>query len=503
MLKNHWRLISFLERAGDNLIIVLAFFLSYHARDPLLQISGYFSIRLPTAFLSLAEIENYFVLLGFSLPLYNSFLTLLGAYRSMRLSSFLSLLRIVGLASGLVFLCLGFLLYFLKLDLSRSFVAIFCVVSGVGLLLERLVILQLLRYFRIRGKNFRNVLIVGTGPAARKVYLEILQQQELGLRVVGFVAVEPEVQLAERRVAHGCDTAGLDRHSHVYDLPARVVATSDTFEAALKKFAVDEVLFTDVVEHFKVVKSLAEIAVEEGVRVTLAADIFSLEIFKSDISYFGSIPLIHYHPSPGGTDSSALIVKRAVDVVVSAVGLVVLSPLLLLTAIAIKCTSPGPIFFTQRRVGLNGRQFVLLKFRSMIVDAEEQLAQLLDRNEMTGPVFKMTHDPRVTTLGRYLRRYSIDELPQLFNVLRGDMSLVGPRPPLPDEVSLYLRKHRKRLSMRPGLTCTWQVSGRNSIPDFERWAELDLEYIDTWSLMNDLKLLIKTIPAVLSGAGAR
>jgi len=321
------------------------------------------------------------------------------------------------------------------------------------------------------------------------MYTEIVKQQELGLKVAGFIEVPRETKT--------------ELHTEIYDLPARIIADTNGFESILKKYAVDEVLFTDVIEFLPFIQNLAKIAVEEGVRVTLAADLFSLEIFHSDMSYFGETPLLHYHPSAGVSDSSAHAMKRLVDIVVSAGLLVFLSPLLLALAILVKLSGPGPVFFRQKRVGLNGRLFTLLKFRSMVLDAEKMLPELLKNNEMRGPVFKMKYDPRVTRVGRFLRRWSLDELPQLFNVLRGDMSLVGPRPPLPHEVSLYLRKHRKRLSMRPGLTCIWQVSGRNEIPDFEKWAELDLQYINNWSLKKDFELLLRTIPAILSGTGAR
>lgn len=523
MLKHHWRLISFLERIGDNLIVIGSFFLSYSYRDEIAHLLGTAGMPLPRTLLMLGPIEDYLIVLGLALPFFNAFISVLGGYKSMRLSSFWQLLHLCVLSTGLVLLCESSMLYLLKLDLSRSFVATFCVLSGIGIFIERIFVLRLLRYFRVKGLNFRNVLIVGTGPAARRVYTEILRQQELGLRVVGFIDVhrtddavpaseepplvlEPAIDGAltlDESLPHLAPTRGTSYSSAVFDLPVRVIATAEGFETALKRHAVDEVLFTDVVENFKVFKGLAHIAVEEGVKVTFAADLFSLEIFRSDVSYFGNIPLIHYHPSAGGADSVALLVKRMIDATISFVALLVLSPFLVAVALAIKITSPGPVFFTQRRVGLNGRHFTLLKFRSMVVGAEKLLPQLREQNEMTGPVFKLRDDPRVTTLGRFLRRYSIDELPQLINVLRGDMSLVGPRPPLPEEVSLYLRKHRKRLSMRPGLTCIWQVSGRNNIPDFERWAQLDLEYIDNWSLFTDLKLLMRTIPVVLSGAGAR
>jgi exopolysaccharide biosynthesis polyprenyl glycosylphosphotransferase len=239
---------------------------------------------------------------------------------------------------------------------------------------------------------------------------------------------------------------------------------------------------------------------EQGVRTTIAADLFSIGLVKSGISYFGGMPLIHFQTPPG--DSWELAVKRMIDIAVAAVALVVLSPLFLILAVGVK-TSPGEILFRQTRVGLNGRLFQMLKFRSMCVGAEAALQQLKERNEMQGPAFKMKDDPRITPFGRFMRRFSLDELPQLWNVLIGDMSLVGPRPPIPGEVGLYERRSRRRLSMRPGLTCTWQVSGRNEIKDFESWVKLDLHYIDNWSLMGDLVLLLRTIPAVLLGTGAR
>jgi exopolysaccharide biosynthesis polyprenyl glycosylphosphotransferase len=189
------------------------------------------------------------------------------------------------------------------------------------------------------------------------------------------------------------------------------------------------------------------------------------------------------------------------DILLSGVLLILLSPLFLLVTLLIKVTSRGTVFFAQRRVGYNGRQFSCLKFRTMVENAEERKKELLYLNEMTGPVFKIKNDPRVTPFGRWLRKLSIDELPQLINVLWGDMSLVGPRPPVPSEVDQYHLNDRRRLSMKPGITCLWQVSGRNRIP-FEKWMELDRQYIDRWSLALDLKILVKTIPAVLRGSGA-
>ena len=196
-----------------------------------------------------------------------------------------------------------------------------------------------------------------------------------------------------------------------------------------------------------------------------------------------------------------LAIKRTIDVAASAALLVVLAPVIAVAALLVRATSPGPIFFRQARCGLYGRHFRVLKLRTMCADAEERQADLQCRNELDGPVFKLREDPRVTPVGRFLRRFSIDELPQLWNVLKGEMSLVGPRPPMIGEVTHYDPSDRRRLSMRPGITCIWQVSGRNLI-GFDEWVKLDLEYIDNWSLTLDIVLLLQTVPAALSGRGA-
>jgi exopolysaccharide biosynthesis polyprenyl glycosylphosphotransferase len=201
------------------------------------------------------------------------------------------------------------------------------------------------------------------------------------------------------------------------------------------------------------------------------------------------------------TSQGRLLIKRVMDIVGSFVGLVLAAPVLIATVIAIKVTSPGPVFFTQVRAGRHGRKFTMYKFRSMVVDAEALRAKLEHLNEMNGPVFKIKHDPRITAVGRFIRATSIDELPQLFNVLLGDMSLVGPRPPLPSEVCQYEAWQRRRLSVKPGLTGLWQVSGRNQV-DFEQWMALDLQYIDNWSLWLDVVILLRTVPAVVRGSGA-
>lgn len=491
-------MVSRVERVTDNLIVVAAFFVTYHWRDFFLSLLREVFGSLPETVGALGPMSDYLIVLGVSLPLYNAFLSALGGYRSMRFASALRLGRITLFSSVLVFFSVGSFLYLLKLDLSRSFVGLYCINCFLALMVERYAVWRILRALRLRGKNFRNILIVGTGPSARSLAQEILSQPELGVKVAGFVSLDGQVEVREARVA-GDSGAMLYRRGH-RQLPDRVVATRHSFESALKRYTIDEVFISDAGEDFVATKELARIAVEEGVQVTLAADFFSLNIRKSDFSSFAGIPLIHYSATSAGAE--ALFFKRLLDVLISSAMLVILMPLFLLIALAVKLGSPGPVLFRQKRMGLNGRLFTLLKFRSMVEEAEGMLNSLQDRNEMEGPAFKMSCDPRVTGLGRFLRKYSLDELPQLWNVLVGEMSLVGPRPPLPDEVSLYVRKHRRRLSMRPGMTCIWQVSGRSSNTSFEKWAEQDLEYIDNWSLLFDLKLLLKTIPAVILARGA-
>ena len=219
----------------------------------------------------------------------------------------------------------------------------------------------------------------------------------------------------------------------------------------------------------------------------------------SRVDYLEDIPLFIF--SLGPKNEFALMIKRLIDIVMSFLLLIILALPMLIIAILVKKTTEGPALFKQKRMGVNGRRFIVYKFRTMRSDAKQRKVEHTLKNIMKGPAFKMKDDPRITPIGWFLRKYSLDELPQLWNVFIGHMSLVGARPPLPTEVSLYQGWQRRRLSMRPGLTCIWQISGRNKITDFNEWAKLDLQYIDTWSLMLDFIILLKTIPTVLKGTG--
>ena len=240
----------------------------------------------------------------------------------------------------------------------------------------------------------------------------------------------------------------------------------------------------------------------EGVEVWLVADFFSTQISRTSLDELLGRPLLIFRTTPEA--SWRIVVKQVMDLLGAAVFLLCFSWVFLLIALLLKCTSPGPILFRQQRSGLNGRPFTIFKFRTMVTNAEQFKHELSAMNEMTGPVFKVTNDPRITPTGKFLRKWSLDELPQIFNVLRGEMSLVGPRPlPIYEVEQFASTAQRRRLSMKPGLTCLWQISGRNKIKSFDEWVQLDLRYIDNWSLMLDLEILLKTIPIVLLGFGAR
>jgi len=240
---------------------------------------------------------------------------------------------------------------------------------------------------------------------------------------------------------------------------------------------------------------------EQGIIVRSLLEVFIPELTESKIEQLENESVFTIYP--GKMDGFPVLMKRTLDFFISLILIIILSPLFIITALLIKLTSPGPVFFIQERMGLNKRRIRIYKFRTMVVNAEQKLSEFEHLNEVSGPVFKIKDDPRITRVGSFLRKTSIDELPQLLNVLKGDMSLVGPRPlPVRDYKGFDQDWHRRRLSVRPGITCLWQINGRSSVP-FEKWMELDMEYIDHWSLWLDFKILTKTIPAVLNGSGAR
>jgi len=332
---------------------------------------------------------------------------------------------------------------------------------------------------RRRECNTRNLLIIGTGPRAASVYEDIQRHPERGLRVIGF-ADDTDVPF-DPSIPQG--------------MVHKFIDTPDL----LRENAIDEVIIACPRSLLVSIAPVVVYCTAAGIPVTMPTDLFGDYLPPPRVSRFGSTVTLSF--APVHHSRRMLLVKRGIDMVGAVIGLMLAAPLLVVAAVAIKLSSPGPVLFRQSRAGLRGRSFDMLKLRTMYRDAEERRWELLHLNEMDGPVFKIREDPRITLVGRLLRHYSVDELPQLWNVLTGDMSLVGPRPPIPAEVAHYTTAECRRLSMRPGLTCLWQISGRNSV-GFAEWVKLDLEYIDGWSLVADFKILAKTVSVVLRGTGA-
>lgn len=374
------------------------------------------------------------------------------------------------------------LVFGLKLDISRFFLGLFIITSWV-----------LLTWFRIASRHWvsaisrrlhveRNVVIVGVGAGAQALGRGLEEYHGHGVRILGFIATpeEPAPKVIQ-----------LERNYPVYPL-------ADLRPILARKFIIDEIYFAVESGILAALEPIFRWCDEEGVCSRIAVDFFPKINSYVDLEQIGNTPLLTFSGTPA--DEALLLVKRAIDVILASVALVVLSPLLLAAAVLIRLTSPGPVIFRQLRCGLNGRTFTCYKFRSMVRDAEERLHEVAHLNQKE-IALKIRNDPRLTAVGKWLRKSSIDELPQLFNVLKGDMSLVGPRPAIPTEVAQYQHWQRRRLRMRPGLTCLWAVRGRDRV-DFESWMRLDLEYIDNWSLGLDARIILLTIPQVVSGRGA-
>ena len=292
----------------------------------------------------------------------------------------------------------------------------------------------------------------------------------------------------------------IERHD-MWGLKLIGIFGRDEVRTLLEGGGVDELIIAVDRESLNEYTDIFLLCEELGITARVVMNFFPHSIARMELQEFEGFPLLSFSTTP--TNEALMFVRRILDMLLATLILILFGPLVMLpAAILIKLTSPGPVLFKQKRCGRNGRVFTMYKFRSMIGNAEQRRFELEAFNEMDGPVFKSSRDPRITSIGKIIRRRSIDELPQLFNVLQGHMSLVGPRPPLPQEVARYERWQRRRLSMKPGMTCLWQISGRNEV-SFEDWMKLDLTYIDNWSLLLDLKILLKTVPVVLLGRGAK
>lgn len=482
MLRQKARLIARVVYLGDLALTTLAFFTAFVIRDAVMPSLA--PERFPRGLFPLREYLKIYPLV---LIIWSVLLFTYHSYHSHRTvplrKEAMTVLRVVFAGNVL----LATLAYLIPLrQLSRSWFILFVVLSAVFVLSEKIMLRVLARYVRSNGLNYRTVLIVGTGRRGIEIARMIADHKYWGYKILGFVS-------DGHRLPNGWGRYRL--FGNVPDLKSIL----EESQRDPKAEPIDEIVFAVTRKKLDEMKQIFLMCEELGVRTRVAMNIFQNRVARMEIEEIEGIPFLTFTTTP--SNETQLAVKRLLDVAVSMMLLTLSLPLIVIAAIAIKFTSPGSVLFKQERMGLNGRVFMLYKFRTMIEDAHERRGEVSHLNQMNGPVFKAKDDPRVTLVGRWMRKFSLDELPQFWNVLKGDMSLVGPRPPIPEEVASYHRWHRRRLSMKPGLTCLWQVSGRNNI-DFDRWMQLDLQYIDNWSPSLDLKILARTIPAVLLGRGA-
>ena len=469
------------SKVFDLLVLVVAFGV---ATLPHLAIGD------PALFTQFLEIRiklQNFVVFSILLWIWHLIFATLGLYGSKRLTSQRAEAFDTIKATSLSTLVLGVASLALHFRMvTPTFLLIFWAFSTCVAVSVRIAIRTHLRYLRVHGRNFRNMLIVGSNRRAIEFAKTVQSKPELGYRVIGFA--DNDWQGVEELRKNGC----------------RLLCNLEDLRTFLRRSEVAEVVIAVPLRSFHDHASdIALMCEQQGIILRVLSDLFNLKSLGSMSEELEDASWISHYS--GIEEGWPMVIKRTLDFSLSLLLLIALAPLLLLTVLLVKLTSPGPVFFVQERVGLNKRPFAIFKFRTMVMNAEQRLREIEHLNEVSGPVFKIKNDPRRTPIGKFLRKTSIDELPQLFNVLMGDMSLVGPRPLQLRDYELFTEIgedwQRRRFSVRPGITCLWQVNGRSALP-FQQWMELDLQYVRDWSLWLDLQILAKTVPAVLRGLGA-
>lgn len=396
-------------------------------------------------------------------------------YRSKRLASLKDELADVVRAVVFCSLILATMILLAEWQIfPKRFLLIFALSAGGLLFSLRLVKRKLLKEFRLHGRNLRSVVVIGAGRRGQEIVKLIKENPEIGYKFAGFVD----------------------------DLNTpKTIGRLSEISRVLAENVIDEVIICLPVKTFyDQMESIAIAAEEQGITVRIYSDLFNLKLARAVPGEIGDAPILSLYTR--SFSNWQILAKNTIDFLGGLIVMILAAPVMIAIALLIKLTSPGPVFFIQERVGYNKRLFRMFKFRTMVVDAVEQQKKLEALNEADGPVFKIKHDPRITPIGKWLRKTSLDELPQLFNVLLGDLSLVGPRPlPERDFQKFDQRWFNRRFSVKPGITCIWQISGRSETT-FDQWIMQDLEYIDKWSVSLDLKILLKTVPTVLRGTGA-
>jgi exopolysaccharide biosynthesis polyprenyl glycosylphosphotransferase len=463
--------------ASDVLVMTVAFciasFLS--AQRTSLNFEEFLAVRI--------KLTNLLLFLGFAGAWYLIF-SWHGLYRSRRIGQIKAEWWEVTKSVTFGTLLLSTIAFFAQISaVNRTFLAAFFITSLTATLFMRTALRYILVGARRKGRNLRNIIIVGCGERGTLLGREIRNRPDLGYLILGYV----DDILAPSNPLNG--------------QPEKLLGSLNNVENILESAEVDEVFVAlPLVFHSETIAKIITACEILGLVVRIPADVVQLRLAKADVDYLDETAILTLQT---GTPASLdLALKRGIDVACSAVALGLLAPVFAIIAAAIKLDSNGPVFFLQERVGRSRRKFPLFKFRTMVSDAEVRLKDLEPCNEVNGAAFKMKNDPRITRVGGLLRKFSLDELPQFINVLKGDMSLVGPRPlPVRDVERFEARWQKRRFSIKPGITCLWQANGRHQI-SFEHWMELDLQYIDHWSLKLDFEIMLKTIPVVLRGTGA-
>jgi len=483
MFSRHNRVMGLFYLAADAFLACASFALAYWVRTRL------FVPR------ELYPLSYYPWIIPLSVGLWIGVGIVVGIYREIHEEelrrAFLDPIKVVFIATTLLFA----FIFALKIEyVSRLLLGFYAALDLVAAILFRLVARRLGEPLRRTLAGLRYFLLVGDTQEAREMAKAIEANESRGMRLFGLIhlggAQEPQSPTDSSRSSRS-GSGGLRSNYPVYSL--------EKLPELLRGQVIDEVLFAVSKDDLERLEETFLLCEEEGVKTRVLLSFFPHVISKVRLERLSGMPLLTFSSTPENED--LLLLKRVVDFLMALVFLIVLSPLFLVLALLIKLTSRGPVLYRQVRCGLGGRKFTVYKFRSMRADADLLREELAALNEMDGPVFKIKDDPRCTAAGKFMRKFSLDELPQLVNILNGDMSFVGPRPPLPEEVEQYARWQRRRLRMPPGLTCLWALEGRNKL-NFKRWMELDLEYIDHWSPTLDWKIILKTIPIVLLGRGA-
>lgn len=457
----------------------LVFFNIYHLLADMisLMVSYYISYILTSQFIPIGSIENYLWVVIIYIPIWIFIMSVNGMYdtttftyydrifKSMLFSTIFSSLLVAALKNSIKETMYNGLLFFL-----------FFLISLIVMLIQRYTLLYVIK--NPNNKHTKQVMFVGA-PSMYEKFNHFIQKTDIKIHV------------------SSCLSLGEDQVIN----KAKLKEDVENFRENLKQHVIDEIYFAVPIKNFNEIKDYILVCDEMGITSRILLELTDMTLARVHVASLGTFPMLTVHSI--SLNNLQLYLKRILDIMGALVGLIFSSLIWIVAAIAIKLDSPGPIFYYQNRVGMNGRIFKLYKFRSMYIDADERKKELASQNEMSGDLmFKLKNDPRITKVGKFIRKTSIDEFPQFLNVLKGDMSLVGTRPPTVDEVSHYESYHRRRISIKPGITGMWQVSGRNSITNFDEVVTLDTKYIDQWSVWLDLKIIIKTVFVVIAKRGA-